>query len=190
LVVTTLLQGDWFELDNLRVYDEFKALVVKGPGWSFIKAFDRRKDGRGAALALKQQCEGVSAIQTRKASAYAQIISTRYTGHKQNFTFDQYVEMHQKAYNTLAELEETVPETKKVTDFLAGVSDPKLINAKDLILGDIAKLTSFEACQQYLKTLVYNKATQDKHERNVSGLSGKDPSNNKRKGRGKGGGTP
>jgi len=193
LVATTLLQNDWFDLDNHRVYDEFKALVVKGPGWSFIKTFDRRKDGRGAVLALKQQCEGVSAIQTRKASAYARITVARYTGQKRNFTFDQYVEMHQNAYNTLAELDETVPETKKVTDFLAGISDPKLSNAKDMILGDIAKLTNFEACQQYLKTLVYNKATQDKHERNVSGLSGKDlGNNNKRKGGrgGKGGGTP
>jgi hypothetical protein len=41
--------------------------------------------------------------------------------------------------------------------------------------------------------LVYNKATQDKHERNVSGLSGgKEPGNNKKKGRknNKGGGMP
>ena len=78
--------------------------------------------------------------------------------------------MHQEAHNTLADLQETVPETKKVTDFLSGITDPRLMNAKDLVLGDPVKLQNFEACQQYLKTLVYNKATQDKHERNISGL--------------------
>jgi hypothetical protein len=68
-----------------------------------------------------------------------------------------------------------VPETKKVTDFLAGIADPRLATAKDLFLGDTAKLGDFEACQQYLKTLVYNKATQDKHERSISGLQAGNP---------------
>jgi hypothetical protein len=52
LVATTTLNGPWFEIDNQRVYDEFKALVLKGPGWSFVKAFDCQKTGRGAMLAL------------------------------------------------------------------------------------------------------------------------------------------
>ncbi len=182
LVATTTLAGDWYTLDNHRVYDEFKALVLKGLGWSFIKQFDRLKDGRNAVLTLRRQCEGTSAIQTRKASAYAKISSAKYSGQKRNFTFDQYVEMHQAAYNTLAELNEAVPETKKVADFLAGITDTKLSTAKDLILGDPAKLGDFEACQQYLKTLVYNKATQDTHERNVSGVQG---GNGKGKNKGK-----
>ena len=52
---------------------------------------------------------------------------------KKTYTFDNYVESHQSAHNTLAVLLEGVPETKKVTDFLAGISDPRLSNAKDLI---------------------------------------------------------
>jgi hypothetical protein len=172
LVATTILEGDWYTLDNHRVYDEFKALIIKGPGWSFVKAFDRAKDGRNAVLTLRCQCEGTSAVQTRKASAYAKIATARYSGQKRAFTFDNYVEMHQAAYNTLSELGEAVPETKKVTDFLAGITDPRLSNAKDLILGDIAKLQDFEACQQYLKTLVYNKTTQEKHERNIASVQG------------------
>ena len=181
LVAVTVLGGAWYDLDNRRIYDEFKILVLKGPGWTFIKAFDKYKDGRNAILTLKRQCEGTSAVQTRKASAYAKIASAKYSGQKRNFTFDQYVEIHQAAYNTLADLDEAVPETKKVTDFLAGIGDPRLANAKDLILGDPTKLQNFEACQQYLKTLVYNKATQDKHERNVSGLT--NTNGTKRKGK-------
>jgi hypothetical protein len=153
-------------LDNQRIYEEFKALVLKGPGWSFIKAYDRTKNDRGAVLALCHQCEGTSAIQTRKAAAYAKIASARYSGQKRQFSFDNYVEMHQ-----VADLDEPVPETKKVTDFLAGITDVRLSNAKDLILGDTQKLQNFELCQQYLKTLVYNKTTQEKHEHQVSDIN-------------------
>ncbi len=54
---------------------------------------------------------------------------------------------------------------------------------KDLILGDTAKLSDFEACQQYLKTIVYNKATQDTHVRNVSGVQGENGKDGKRQGK-------
>ncbi len=53
---------------------------------------------------------------------------------------------------------------------MAGITDTHLANAKDLILGDFQKLQDFEACQQYLKTLVYNKSTQEKHERQIAGV--------------------
>jgi hypothetical protein len=62
--------------------------------------------------------------------------------------------MHQEVHNTLVDLYEPIHETKKVTDFLAGITDARLSNAKDLILGDVQKLQNFELCQQYLKTLV------------------------------------
>jgi hypothetical protein len=181
LVNTTNLNGPWYELDNQRVYEEFKVLVLKGPGWSFIKSFDCNKNGWAAVLALCHQCEGTSAIQSRKASAFAKIIAAKYSGHRKAFTFDNYVEAHQNAHNTLADLGEAVPETKKVTDFLAGITDPPLSGAKDLVLGDAQKLQDFEFCQQYFKTLVYNKTTQERHERQISGRKKKQPNgSNKR----------
>jgi hypothetical protein len=79
-----------------------------------------------------------------------------------------------------------VPGKKKVTTVLAGISDPQLSNAKDLILVDTSKLQSFELSQQLLKTLVFNKTTQEKHEPQISGLpvqgGGGNPKNGKRKG--------
>ena len=53
LIATTALRGTHFDLDIRTLYDEFKPLVVDGPGWSFIKKFDKVKDGRKAVLALK-----------------------------------------------------------------------------------------------------------------------------------------
>jgi len=187
LIATTVLQGPWFESDNARVYDEFKLLILKGLGWSFVKQYDHTKNGRAAILALHRQCKGISAVQTRKAMAYAKIAAARFSGQKRNFTFDNYVEQHQDGHNTLADLDEPIPETKKVTDFLSGITDPRLNNSKDVILGDVAKLQDFEACQQYLKTLVFNKSTQDKHERHIAGVHSPHDGGKQRGGKRKGG---
>ena len=58
LIATMALSGPHFELDNRTLYDELKPLVVDGPGWSFIKKFDKKKQGRKAVLALRMQAEG------------------------------------------------------------------------------------------------------------------------------------
>jgi hypothetical protein len=171
LIATTALSGAHFELDNRTLYDEFKPLVVDGAGWSFIKRFDKRKDGRGAVLALKSQAEGTSAKLTRKQTAYASIASSAYLGPRKGFTFANYVTLHQTAHNELMDLEEPVSESKKVTDFLKGIRDPTLNTGKSIVLGDPAKLGSFEECQQYLSTIVQNMASQSKAERHVSSVS-------------------
>ena len=88
---------------------------------------------------------------------------------------------------------EAIPEMKKVTDFLASITDPRLDNAKDLILGNATYLNSFMEMQQYIVTLVSNKKMQSNHERQISEVDirhGSQHKGGKRggKGGGKGGG--
>jgi hypothetical protein len=168
LIAITALNGTHFDLDNRTLYDEFKPLVVDGPGWSFVKKFDRAKDGRSAVLALKAQAEGTSAKLTRKQAAYASIASSAYLGPRKGFTFASYVTLHQSAHNELLDLDEPVSESKKVTDFLKGIRDPTLNTGKSIVLGDPVKLGDFEECQQYLSTVVQNMSAQMKSERQVS----------------------
>ena len=164
----TVLEGSHFREDNKRVYEELKTTLIDGPGWSFIRRFDQSKNGRAAVLAIKTQAEGRAAEDTRKQRAYAMIATARYAGPRRNWTFQSYVQRHQEAHNELLILQEPIPETKKVTDFLAGITDSRLANAKDIILGNAEYLHSFEQCQQYLATLVGNKAEQAKIDRQIS----------------------
>jgi len=168
LIATTVLEGPHYLLDNTTLFDEFKPLVVDGPGWGFIKKFDKAKDGRKAVLALKRQAEGLSATQTRKAAAYASLNASQYRGARRGYTYDNYVSVHQEAHNELLDLDEPVPETKKVTDFLKGIQDPILAVGKTVVLGDPSKMSDFLECQQYLATIVLNTGNQAKLERNVS----------------------
>jgi hypothetical protein len=153
LMNNTVLEGQHYSIDNKRYYAEFKSYISDGPGWTFIKHFDVKKDGRGAVLALKKQCEGESANMTIKAKAYAKLGSSQFTGHRRNWTFQHYVQAHQEAHAELELVGEAVPETKKVQDFLANIKDPTLQMGVTHCFGEPEKLKSFESCQQYLSTL-------------------------------------
>jgi len=77
------------------------------------------------------------------------IATARYRGPRANWSFDQYINKHQQAHNELQELGEPMLDTKKVDNFLAGISDPTLKTAKEVAIGDMSKNTDFQACQQY-----------------------------------------
>jgi hypothetical protein len=105
----------------------------------------------------------------RKQKAYTALKNLAFTGPRKHWTFSQYVTGHQKAHNELEACLELVPETKKVTDFLGGIADPSLNTGLANVYGDIAKLQSFEACQQYLSTIV---ASTNVHKRNLNATRG------------------
>jgi hypothetical protein len=170
LTAITALEGRHYTIDNKTLYDELKPLVVDGSGWGFIKEFDKSRDGRGAVLALKSQAEGQSAKLTRKTKAYASISSATFCGQRRGFTFDNHISIHQDAHSELLDLEEPVPESKKVTDFLKGIQAPGLEVGKQVILGDAVKMGNFKECQQFLSTLLNNSGAQAKLEFNVSSV--------------------
>jgi hypothetical protein len=133
LVATSILDGETFSHNNKRVFDILKQFVMEGPGWPFVQPFNRRRNGRAAFKALKSQAVGRSAIATREAKAYAMVTTALLTG-KGKFSFDQYVVgRHQQAHNELFFLKEPVTETKKVTNFLAGICNcsPNLYGHKN-----------------------------------------------------------
>ena len=173
LIEATVFEGRHYDLDNPRFYRELKTFVVNGEGWSYIKRFERSQDGRKAYLALKTQCEGTASKITRKNKAYASIANATYTGSRRQYKFQDFINAHQTAHNEILDCDpsEAIPESKKVADFLKGITDPKLESAVSVVLGDPKMMNDFQMCQQYLSTTVENRATLEKSkERNISGV--------------------
>ena len=171
LIEATVLEGRHYELDNPRFYWGLKTFVINGEGWSYIKKFERSQDGRRANLALKTQCEGTASMITRKNKAYASIANASYSGSRRQYKFQDFINVHQTAHNEILDCDptEAVPESKKVTDFLKEITDPKLESAVSVVLGDPKMLNDFQACQQYLLTTVENRTTLERSkERNIS----------------------
>jgi hypothetical protein len=150
------LSGEHFDVDNVSVWEILKGLTIDGFAWSFVKRFDNTMDGRGAIEALRRQCEGKTSVKTRKNKAYASIAGAVYRGIRKNFTFAQYVAIHQTGHNKLAACNEPIPEIKKVSDFFAGINDSSLEARITCVLSDDRYSDSFESTQQFLGTLVAN----------------------------------
>ena len=160
LVTTVILAGDNYEHDNHLLFDHLCGWLREGPAWPFMQLHARTMNGRAAFFAVKAQAEGQAALTSRRARAYSSIQTARFTG-RSHFSFDAYILRHQKAHNELFALDEVILETKKVQeDFLSGITDPSYDTAKTLVCGDNTKLESFEACQQFLKTVAqFSKTT-------------------------------
>jgi hypothetical protein len=184
LVSTVILAGPSYEHDNQLLFDHLRGWLREGPAWPFMQLHARSMNGRAAFFAVKAQAEGQAALTSRRARAYASIQTARYTG-RSRFSFDSYILRHQKANNELFALGEVISETKKVQDFLSGITDPSYDTAKTLVCGDNTKLESFEACQQFLKTVAQFSKTTASATNAKRGVSAVGTNKNRSKGGGK-----
>jgi len=155
LVLTVRHVGEHYRQDNQRFFDDLKTMMINGPAWPFVQKFNKKRDGRAAYFAVKEQAEGQTATATRRAKQYAILASTIYNG-RGNFTISKYVGIHTSCHNELFMTEEEVAETKKVTVFLENIKDPRLTTAKQIVNGDPAKLGNFQLCQQFISTCAAN----------------------------------
>jgi hypothetical protein len=140
LIATASHTTPSYRIDNEIVFDLLKLLVINGEGCAYILKFNITRDGRKVWDALELQAEGPVAITTRKAEAYTSIEKASFSGMSRKFTFDMYVSAHLLGHNELSLLGEPVSESKKVTDFLAGITVPSLSTAKENVIGCVAKL--------------------------------------------------
>ncbi len=169
LVATSRFDGPSFQRDNHQLFDSLKVLTIEGNCWTFIERYKSTRNGRAAFLMLKAQAEGDFADTAKKNTAYSMIEKAHFSG-KGKFTLASYTEIHQSAHNKLEHCKEPVPETKKVTDYLLGITSPALITAKEITHSRNDLSTSFAACQQFMQS-TYGKITTVKGaSRHVSGV--------------------
>ena len=122
-------------------------------------------------MALHQQCEGGSSLLTDKNQAYASLKGAAYHGYCKAYTYQQYVALHQDAHNELYDFNEAAPATKKVADFLAGISCLLLQMGLNIVMSDPLKLSNFDVTQQFLGTLVANQANHNRIKNDERGTS-------------------
>jgi hypothetical protein len=75
-----VLETNHYLLDNKRVWNKFKPLVVDGPGWPFIKSYENATNGRGVVLDLWSQNQRENSQIIRKPKAYARLATLRFQG--------------------------------------------------------------------------------------------------------------
>lgn len=161
LYVATELSGPHYEADNKQVYLILKRCILDGDAALYIKRFDKKQDGRGAFVELKSRCEGESAELIRKNKAYNSIRTLRFNGVGRKYSLEEYTRAHTAAHTDLFECNEEPHETKKVNDYLNGISDPSIEVFKGNIWGNPARMNSFELTSKYLLNCVATKTAVD-----------------------------
>jgi hypothetical protein len=104
----------------------------------------------------------MNGLTSRKNKAYSALETLAFSGPRRDWTFEQYVNGHLAAHNTLEQCDEPVAPAKKVKDFLENISDDRLSNAKDMVYADDTLMQDFDKAQQMLSLILTNKTNADK----------------------------
>jgi hypothetical protein len=86
--------------DNAEVYFKLEEATRSTSYIDSIKPFQRRKDGRGAYLAMVAQYAGTDKWEAEIKKANAVLLTRRWKG-TQNFTLEKFVSQHRNSYVTL-----------------------------------------------------------------------------------------
>lgn len=156
LVAMTPHTGDAYASDNGTVWTVLKQLTLKGPAYTYISQYEKTRNGREALKSLVAHYKGSSQMSKTKQGAYDEINNATYSGEKRNYTFENYVNRHTKAHQTLEEYNEPVPESKKVDDFLRGIHDitPQMVAGKANVYSNAELRANFTDCANYLTNFV------------------------------------
>jgi hypothetical protein len=103
--------------DNIPVWDIIRTSINATEAYSWIKRCEKRRDGRGAYIALTPHYLGDAKNEAIKNAADNRILNTFYKGEKNRFNWTRYVSVHKECHNDLEATGTAMPEDDKVAGF-------------------------------------------------------------------------
>ena len=167
------LAGDYYEVNNVRVFNELMQYILGGSGESIVKPYRSQRNGRGAMMALQEYANGSDAIE---------LTSTIYRRQSRNFTLDEFFGRLRDAYMTLSheDVNQPVQELRKWMETMDKILDPILQPCKLAIKTSCSDADkTFESLAAKIKELAHEVYKVKPQDRNVHGLSQEGPGNEK-----------
>ena len=155
LIRCVVMEGTHWESDNSSFWQILSKLVRDGPGWDYIRKFEKNGDGDGrkAYLSLVEQAFQFTNVEQITDEAYRQIDTLKYDGPTRTWNYDKYVRAWYRAIRTLRQFDDCPKESRLVKKFCAGIDDKRLYHAISLVLlKDSVYLSDFEETQRYFNT--------------------------------------
>jgi hypothetical protein len=141
--------GAYYQRDNISVWNVIRHVTHEGPGWSWVKEYQRGCDGRSAYQAMKRHYLGDQFVARLRASADNVLDTAFYDGKSRTFTFERYCESLQIAFTDIEGTGETVSESRKLRVFLQGITDTRLTSAKSQVIATPA-LQTYDAAVNFV----------------------------------------
>lgn len=154
-----------FKRDNQKVWTIIATLTTDHDCWTYVHPFQRRRDGRGAFLALWAQFLGPNNVDNMAALAEMTLAKTVYYGEKKRWNFEKCVRQH-IAQHTI--LENLVPygyagidSRSKVRHLLDSVKTKQLDSVKTQIIASANLRNDFDACVTLYKDFIKQMSSDD-----------------------------
>ena len=145
-----------YKLDNRHVWKIMADLCRDHKCWTYVKPFQRARNGRGAFLGLRQHYLGPNNINNTASEAKANLNNTKYHGEKKRWNFESYVSLMKEKHQILHQLEEhghsNMDEGSKVHILNHGIQTDKLNNVKTQILDNPALRNDLDYAARCIKT--------------------------------------
>ena len=139
------------------VWNMLKQTIHPTKEFTWIKSFERAKNGNAAYWAMKHVMMGPGVTRAIRAEADKIIQNTKYDGKAKGFAFDKMVTALAQAFID-SEIQWT--EERKVQKLLNAITDSSLIAAKHAIMASTTLRDSYQDSVNYLQELV---AIRDQH---------------------------
>jgi hypothetical protein len=170
-----------YQVDNAKVFELLNDAIgshkhVK----TWIKAFTKARDGRGAWIAFKAHYRGSNEIEAIEAAAEKALETGHYTGEKPRYNFETHVSKHLKAHLDIEKATGTaLAENTKVRKLLYSLRCATMNVPMATIRAQENLRNSFDESINYLRAFILS--TNHGEDRNVSAIDAKTTFASKRK---------
>ena len=178
--------------DRSKVWQTMSEVCRDDKCWTYVKPFQRSRDGRGAFQALHTHYLGANHVNNMASVAEAKLAQAKYYGEKRRYNFESYISTLNEQFQVLNNLKRYgyagIDEASKVRRLNSGIKTEKLNAPKAQIMSNRALQDNFDdAVGLYQDFIAQSKPSHDNDEFNVSGFEGGGGGSGGG-GRGKGGG--
>jgi hypothetical protein len=145
--------------------------------WTYVKPFQRTRDGRGAFQALHTHYLGANHVNNMANIAESKLALAKYFGEKRRYNFETYISTLNEQFQILNNLRRYgyagIDEASKVRRLNAGIKTDKLDAPKAQIMSSRALQDNFDDSVGLYQDFIAQSTTQgDNNEFNVSYLEG------------------
>ena len=160
-----------YQVDNARVFEMLNDAIGNHKNVkTWIKAYARMKDGRGAWEAFKEHFRGTNQMDAIEASAEKQLATLVYHGEKPRYNFETHVSKHPREHLDIAKAGGVMNERQKVRKLLDSLQASFLVAAIAQVRAIDKFLDSFDQTVSYIRTFII--ATDQVETSNVASVEG------------------
>jgi hypothetical protein len=166
-----------YQHDKTKVWQSLSEMTREEKCWTYVKPFQRARDGRGAFLALHTHYLGANHVNNMASEAESKLAKAMYHGEKRRYNFESYISALNEQFQILNGLKRYgysgIDGASKVRRLNTGIKTDKLHAPKAQIMARRALQDNFEDAVGLYQDFISQSRTQNDNDNiNVSGFEG------------------